>query len=246
MSSSTECNGYFFFSSKSISDLFLSSRGPVATSVSGSIAGLEGSHTLRRASSIRRAFTSGGQAGMKRHSVALQVKFQVDSLMEQLRRTKVHFVHCFLPQHAAGLCDVKKGSSSNGTSSAGSSPKTSVSSQEGDILMNVPLVRSQVRALIYCEHVDQVNSLLSLDVRSFGVPRFSTPFVYTRTGFLRASATPSSGESSTFSPRRPRRTEAPSPPGSSLPPSAKSEGRWRSCSSHSRSTGRRSGWETRR
>ena len=63
--------------SKSLSELFLSCRGPMATSVSGSVAGLEGSHTLRRASSIRRAFTAGGQAGMKRHSVAIQVKFQV-------------------------------------------------------------------------------------------------------------------------------------------------------------------------
>ena len=56
----------------------------------------------------------------------------------------MHFVHCFLPQHGAGLCDVKI----NGNSvekSNGSSPKTSVSSQEGDILMNVPLVRSQVK-----------------------------------------------------------------------------------------------------
>ena len=60
--------------------------------------------------------------------MALQVKFQVDGLCEQLRRTKIHFVHCFLPQHGAGLCDVKS--------------KTKVSMDEGQ--MNVPLVRSQV------------------------------------------------------------------------------------------------------
>ena len=63
--------------SKPLQELFFSCRGPVSTSVSGSIAGLENSHSLRRASSIRRAFTAGGQAGIKRHSVALQVKFQV-------------------------------------------------------------------------------------------------------------------------------------------------------------------------
>jgi hypothetical protein len=45
----------------------------------------------------RRAFTS-GSAGMKRYSAALQAKFHVDSLMEQLRRTRVTFIHCFLPQ----------------------------------------------------------------------------------------------------------------------------------------------------
>merc|ERR1712038_1779080 len=110
-----------------ISDLFLTSRGPM-TSLSGSVAGLEGSHSLRRMSSMRRTFTS-GQAGIKRNSVALQVKFQVDGLCEQLRRTKIHFVHCFLPQHGAGLCDIK------------SKPKTAI--EEGQ--MNVPLVRSQLR-----------------------------------------------------------------------------------------------------
>ena len=113
-----------------VSDLFLTSRGPM-TSMSGSVAGLEGSHHLRRMSSMRRTFTS-GQAGIKRNSVALQVKFQVDGLCEQLRRTKIHFVHCFLPQHGAGLCDIKG--------------KTKVPMEEGQ--MNVPLVRSQVRPKI--------------------------------------------------------------------------------------------------
>ncbi len=100
------------------------------SSVSGSVAGLENAHLLRRASSMRRAFTTGGQAAIKRNSVALQVKFQVDGLVEQLRRTRAHFVHCFLPQHAAGLCDVKM---ANG----GSKP-------EDTSAVNVPLLRSQV------------------------------------------------------------------------------------------------------
>ena len=60
--------------SKHLSDLFYTSRGPAAVSVSGSVAGMEGSHALRRASSIRRAFTSSGHAGIKRNSVALQVR----------------------------------------------------------------------------------------------------------------------------------------------------------------------------
>ena len=80
-------------------------------------------------------YSVSGQVGMKRHSVALQVKFQVDSLLEQLRRTKIQFVHCFLPQHNSGLCEVK------GVTSAAAGTKSD------EILMNVPLVRSQVLAI---------------------------------------------------------------------------------------------------
>jgi len=114
---------------KNMSDLFLKYRSGINTTVSGSIVGVEGSQSLRRASSIRRAFTS-GTAGIKRHSAALQVKFQIDGLIEQLRRTRVKFVHCFLPQHTAGLCDVK---------SPGNSPQTD------QVSMNIPLIRSQLR-----------------------------------------------------------------------------------------------------
>ena len=63
--------------------------------------------------------------------------FQTDSVLEQLRRTRRHFVHCFLPQHNAGLCDVK--AVMNGNNNAGNNKSPD------DILMNVPLVRSQVR-----------------------------------------------------------------------------------------------------
>ena len=62
-----------------------------------------------------------------------QVKFQVDGLCEQLRRSKIHFVHCFLPQHNAGLCDVK-----------GAAVVVKKTQNSDEILMNVPLVRSQV------------------------------------------------------------------------------------------------------
>jgi len=114
---------------KNMSDLFLKYRSGINTTVSGSIVGVEGSQSLRRASSIRRAFTS-GTAGIKRHSAALQVKFQIDGLIEQLRRTRVKFVHCFLPQHTAGLCDVK---------SPGNTAQTD------QVSMNIPLIRSQLR-----------------------------------------------------------------------------------------------------
>ena len=112
------------------SDLFLKYRSGLSTTISGSFVGVEGNQSLRRASSIRRAFTS-GTAGIKRHSAALQVKFQIDGLIEQLRRSRVKFVHCFLPQHTAGLCDVR--------------PSSSPSSSPDTVTLNIPLIRSQLR-----------------------------------------------------------------------------------------------------
>merc|ERR550532_1374413 len=114
---------------RNLSDLFLKYRSGVSTTISGSFVGVEGNQSLRRASSIRRAFTS-GTAGIKRHSAALQVKFQIDGLIEQLRRSRVKFVHCFLPQHTAGLCDVR--------------PSSSPSSPDS-VTLNIPLIRSQLR-----------------------------------------------------------------------------------------------------
>ncbi|XP_046442459.1 unconventional myosin-XVIIIa-like isoform X2 [Daphnia pulex] len=110
-----------------MASLFRSCRGPLPTTVSGSVAGIEGSQSLRRASSIRRTFTS-GTAGIKRKSLALQLKFQVDGLIETLRRTKARFVYCFIPNHRAGLVDL-----SSSTFSA------------NDDSLQVPLLRSQLR-----------------------------------------------------------------------------------------------------
>ena len=110
--------------------MFLKYRSGLSTTISGSFVGVEGNQSLRRASSIRRAFTS-GTAGIKRHSAALQVKFQIDGLIEQLRRSRVKFVHCFLPQHTAGLCDVR--------------PSSSPSSSPDTVTLNIPLIRSQLR-----------------------------------------------------------------------------------------------------
>ena len=62
--------------------------------------------------------------------------------MEVLRRTTVHFVHCVLPQHNAGLCDLK---TSSATSSATSSTADGKTTSRDDIMLNVPLVRAQVR-----------------------------------------------------------------------------------------------------
>lgn len=99
----------------------------------GSVVGIEGTQSLRRASSIRRTFTA-GTAAIKRKSVCLQVKFTVDGLIETLRRTKLRFVHCMLPQHNAGLCE---------SNTALLAVKSS-SGQSEDSVINVPLLRSQV------------------------------------------------------------------------------------------------------
>ncbi|KAL6267616.1 hypothetical protein P5V15_000691 [Pogonomyrmex californicus] len=108
--------------------LFVSARGAgVSGALCNSMPGLEGSQSLRRASSIRRTFTA-----VKRKNVCLQVKFTVDGLIETLRRTRVKFVHCLLPQHNAGCTDNK-------------SLLSVKSNQSEDNVINVPLLRSQIR-----------------------------------------------------------------------------------------------------
>ncbi|XP_055629701.1 unconventional myosin-XVIIIa isoform X3 [Toxorhynchites rutilus septentrionalis] len=93
----------------------------------GSIVGTESTQSLRRVSSIRRSFTS---AGFKRNSVMLQVKFTVDGIIDTLRRTGTHFVHCYLLEHNAGTTNCI-------------SLNTKV--LHSDEVVNVPLLRSQLR-----------------------------------------------------------------------------------------------------
>ncbi|ERE67913.1 myosin-XVIIIa isoform 1 [Cricetulus griseus] len=82
---------------KIISNLFLGRAGS-ATVLSGSIAGLEGGSqlALRRATSMRKTFTT-GMAAVKKKSLCIQIKLQVDALIDTIKRSKMHFVHCFLP-----------------------------------------------------------------------------------------------------------------------------------------------------
>ena len=56
--------------------------------------------------------------------------------MEQLRRTRARFVHCLLPQHTAGLCELRPAAGLPATP-----PKTASPEQ---VIINVPLLRSQV------------------------------------------------------------------------------------------------------
>ncbi|KAG7281408.1 hypothetical protein CRUP_029857, partial [Coryphaenoides rupestris] len=83
---------------KSISGLFMGRAGG-ATVLSGSIAGLEGGSqlALRRATSMRKTFTT-GMAAVKKRSLCIQIKLQVDALIDTVRRSRIHFVHCLLPK----------------------------------------------------------------------------------------------------------------------------------------------------
>uniref|UniRef100_A0A8C3B0I8 Myosin XVIIIAa n=1 Tax=Cyclopterus lumpus TaxID=8103 RepID=A0A8C3B0I8_CYCLU len=83
---------------KLISSLFMG-RAAGATVLSGSIAGLEGVSqlSLRRATSMRKTFTT-GVAAIKKKSLCIQIKLQVDALLDMVRRSRIHFVHCILPK----------------------------------------------------------------------------------------------------------------------------------------------------
>uniref|UniRef100_A0A8C6UC11 Myosin XVIIIAb n=1 Tax=Neogobius melanostomus TaxID=47308 RepID=A0A8C6UC11_9GOBI len=118
---------------KSISGLFMS-RSCGATVLSGSIAGLEGSSqlALRRATSMRKTFTT-GVAAVKKKSLCIQVKLQVDALIDMVRRSKVHFIHCLLPK-----CEAV---------TAAADPRVShgESPDAGLMTLDVGLLRAQLR-----------------------------------------------------------------------------------------------------
>nr|XP_046175844.1 unconventional myosin-XVIIIa-like isoform X4 [Oncorhynchus gorbuscha] len=118
---------------KNISGLFMS-RGGGATILSGSIAGLEGVSqlTLRRATSMRKTFTT-GVAAVKKKSLCIQIKLQVDALLDTVRRSRVHFVHCLLPNAdalGAGRGDLEAQGESG---------------DSGLMQLDVALLRSQLR-----------------------------------------------------------------------------------------------------
>ena len=47
-------------------------------------------------------------ASLRRKSIGAQCKFQVDMLLDLIAKTQTHFVFCLLPQHNAGLCQLKQ------------------------------------------------------------------------------------------------------------------------------------------
>ncbi|XP_053558065.1 unconventional myosin-XVIIIb [Bombina bombina] len=64
-----------------------------------SIAGMEGKsqQTLQRISCVRKTFAT-SFAAVRRKSVCAQIKLQMDALMNLLKRSQIHFVHCLVPR----------------------------------------------------------------------------------------------------------------------------------------------------
>lgn len=130
---------------KIISNLFLGRAGG-ATVLSGSIAGLEGGSqlALRRATSMRKTFTT-GMAAVKKKSLCIQIKLQVDALIDTIKKSKLHFVHCFLPV-AEGWAGEPRSASSRRVSSSSELDLPSGDPCEAGLLqLDVPLLRAQLR-----------------------------------------------------------------------------------------------------
>uniref|UniRef100_UPI0037E8CD40 unconventional myosin-XVIIIa-like n=1 Tax=Semicossyphus pulcher TaxID=241346 RepID=UPI0037E8CD40 len=124
---------------KIISSLFMS-RAAGATVLSGSIAGLEGVSqlSLRRATSMRKTFTT-GVAAIKKKSLCIQIKLQVDALLDMVRRSRIHFVHCILPK-----ADALKALSGS-LFKAGECEALGESGDPGLMQLDVALLRAQLR-----------------------------------------------------------------------------------------------------
>ncbi|XP_074175976.1 unconventional myosin-XVIIIa isoform X8 [Rhinolophus sinicus] len=130
---------------KIISNLFVGRAGS-ATVLSGSIAGLEGGSqlALRRAASMRKTFTT-GMAAVKKKSLCIQVKLQVDALIDTIKKSKLHFVHCFLPV-AEGWAGESRSASCRRVSSSSELDLPSGDHCEAGLLqLDVPLLRAQLR-----------------------------------------------------------------------------------------------------
>ncbi|XP_039612628.1 unconventional myosin-XVIIIa-like isoform X5 [Polypterus senegalus] len=124
---------------KNISSLFMGRTG-AATVLSGSIAGLEGGSqlALRRATSMRKTFTT-GVAAVKKKSLCIQIKLQVDALIDTVKKSRLHFVHCLLPKSDALNADIRV--------PTGPSPKggEGEACDSGLMQLDVPLLRAQLR-----------------------------------------------------------------------------------------------------
>nr|XP_032644637.1 unconventional myosin-XVIIIa isoform X8 [Chelonoidis abingdonii] len=128
---------------KIISSLFMGRAG-TAMVLSGSIAGLEGGSqlALRRATSMRKTFTT-GVAAMKKKSLCIQIKLQVDALVDTIKKSKIHFVHCLLPK-AEGWSGDPKGLAAQRISSS-ELDLHGEHCEAGLMQLDVPLLRAQVR-----------------------------------------------------------------------------------------------------
>ncbi|XP_050570729.1 unconventional myosin-XVIIIa isoform X1 [Cygnus atratus] len=129
---------------KVISSLF-AGRGGSALVLSGSVAGLEGGSqlALRRATSMRKTFTT-GVAAVKKKSLCIQIKLQVDALIDSIKKSKLHFVHCFLPKAAGGGGD-PRGLPCRRVSGSELELPAEHCEATGLMQLDVPLLRAQLR-----------------------------------------------------------------------------------------------------
>ncbi|NXF71603.1 MY18A protein, partial [Sclerurus mexicanus] len=128
---------------KVISSLF-AGRGGSALVLSGSVAGLEGGSqlALRRATSMRKTFTT-GVAAVKKKSLCIQIKLQVDALIDSIKKSKLHFVHCFLPKAVGGGGDPQALPCRRVSGSELELPAEHC--EAGLMQLDVPLLRAQLR-----------------------------------------------------------------------------------------------------
>ncbi|XP_055475886.1 unconventional myosin-XVIIIa isoform X3 [Psammomys obesus] len=130
---------------KIISNLFLGRAGST-TVLSGSIAGLEGGSqlALRRATSMRKTFTT-GMAAVKKKALCIQIKLQVDALIDTIKRSKMHFVHCFLPVAEGWPGEPRSASSRRVSSSSELDLPPGDPCEAGLLQLDVSLLRAQLR-----------------------------------------------------------------------------------------------------
>nr|XP_020818939.1 unconventional myosin-XVIIIa isoform X13 [Phascolarctos cinereus] len=130
---------------KIISNLFVGRAGSTMV-LSGSIAGLEGGSqlALRRATSMRKTFTT-GVAAVKKKSVCIQIKLQVDALIDTIRKSKLHFVHCFLPVAEGWAGEPRSASSRRVSSSSELDLPPGEHCEAGLLPLDIPLLRAQIR-----------------------------------------------------------------------------------------------------
>ncbi|XP_072325691.1 unconventional myosin-XVIIIa isoform X3 [Scyliorhinus torazame] len=129
---------------KIISNLFMGRAGTV-TVLSGSIAGLEGGSqlTLRRATSMRKTFTT-GVAAVKKKSSCIQIKLQVDALIDIIKKSKIHFIHCLLPKSDA-FTETKVSPTPSFKSGITEADAQAENFEAGLMQLDVPLLRAQIR-----------------------------------------------------------------------------------------------------
>ncbi|XP_032898955.1 unconventional myosin-XVIIIb [Amblyraja radiata] len=107
-----------------------------------SVSGLEGTsqQSLHRISCVRKTFSS-SFAAVKRKSVCALIKLQVDALVNLIKRSEAHFVHCFVARPEGGdpegrlLPPQRAGDVLETPTSRGHSPST----------FDIPTLRSQLQ-----------------------------------------------------------------------------------------------------